>query len=159
MFHPPTLLRLISGNSEDTDPISCDSPKRSDPWFPYPSKLMFLLDTIDNLPRLRISSSFMRVLLWLLGEVGVQNVPSFDGLKKVQKWIQAEGVVPTIHWKSPKGNTFSFNNPCAIVTNVRHISKPLSPKLTSIFHLGLGKPHRRKAYMALSSYSKGWSHF
>jgi len=35
-------------------------------WFPYSSKLAFLLDTIDNLPQLHISMSFMKVLLWLL---------------------------------------------------------------------------------------------
>lgn len=90
-------------------------------WFPYPSKLALLLDTIDNLPRLRISTSFMKVLLWLLREVGIQNVPSFDGLQKIQKNLKTEKIVPTIHWKSPKGHTFSFNDPRAIVANVSHI--------------------------------------
>jgi hypothetical protein len=87
-------------------------------WFPYPSKLAFLLDTIDNLPCLRISASFMKILFWLLKEVGIANVPSFDGLKKVQKSLKGENIVSTIHWKSPKGHTFSFNNPHAIVANV-----------------------------------------
>jgi hypothetical protein len=87
-------------------------------WYPYPSKLAFLLDTIDNLPRLRISMSFMKVLLWFLREVGVRKVPSFDALRKMQIGLKSENIVPTVHWKSPKGHTFSFNNPCAIVANV-----------------------------------------
>jgi hypothetical protein len=95
-----------------------ETPDRT--WFPYPSKLALLLDTIDNLPRLRISASFMKVLLWLLREVGVPNVPSFDGLRKIQNGLKMEKIVPTIHWKSPKGHTFSFNDPRAIVANASH---------------------------------------
>lgn len=63
----------------------------------------------------------MKVLLWLLREVGVRNVASFNGLRKVQKSLKKENIVPTIHWKSPKGATFSFNDPRAIVANVSHI--------------------------------------
>ncbi|KAF8164946.1 hypothetical protein B0H34DRAFT_670909 [Crassisporium funariophilum] len=70
----------------------------------------------DNLPWLRISTSFMKVLLWLLKEAGVKHVPSFDGLQKVQKSLNRE-IVPTVHWKSPKGHAFSFNDPRAIVAN------------------------------------------
>ena len=99
-----------------------DKTKNSDQtWFPYPSKLAFLLDTIDNLPRFHISTSFIKVLLWLLWEVGVANVPSFAGLRKVQKSLKRENIVPTVHWKSPKGHAFLFNDPCAIVANVSHI--------------------------------------
>ena len=63
----------------------------------------------------------MKVLLWLLREVGVPNVPSFDKLQKIQKSLKTEKIVATIHWKSPKGHTFSFNDPRAIVANVSHI--------------------------------------
>jgi hypothetical protein len=88
-------------------------------WSPYPSKIMFLLDAIDNLPRLRVSGSFMKVLLWLLRELGIKHVPSFDALRKKQKLLREETGVPTIHWMSPKGNTYSFNDPRALVSNVK----------------------------------------
>ena len=99
-----------------TEPLD---PKASETWFPYTSKLEFLLDTIDNLPRLRLSASMMKVILWLLREVGVKHVPSFDRLRKVQKKVQEDGGVPTVHWMSLKGNAFSFNDLRAIITNVR----------------------------------------
>jgi len=79
---------------------------------------MFILDTIDNLPRLRISGSLMKVLLWLLKQVGVKHVPSFDALRKVQCKIREESGVPTINWMSPKGNAFSFNDPRTLIANV-----------------------------------------
>jgi hypothetical protein len=64
----------------------------------------------------------MKVLLWLLQEIGVPKVPSFDALKKIQKKIKKEHIVPTTQWMSPKGNAFSFNNPRAIIANVSFFS-------------------------------------
>ena len=87
-------------------------------WSPYPSKVIFLLDVIDNLPRLRISGSFMKVLLWLLCELGVKEIPSFDGLRKVQKSLREKQGIPTISWMTPKGNAFSFNDPRTLIANV-----------------------------------------
>lgn len=87
-------------------------------WFPYDSKLSFLLDAVDNLPRLRISGSLMRVLLWLLREVGVKKVPSYDALRESQKRLRKQSGVPTIPCVSPKGNVFSFNDPRTLIANV-----------------------------------------
>jgi hypothetical protein len=112
-----------------------------DAWHPYPTKLIFLLDTIDNLPRIRISSALMKALLWLLEELGVKNVPSFTALKKIQMNIRESVGIPTIHCKSSKGNAFSFNDPRALIANVSGIFllKQKTPRLTRIRMLRIGQ--------------------
>jgi len=60
----------------------------------------------------------MKVILWLLREIGVNTVPSFAQLQSIQKQINKEQIVRTVQWMSPKGNTYSFNDPTAIIANV-----------------------------------------
>jgi len=122
-------------------------------WYPYLSKLAFLLDTVNNLPRLRISSSLMKVILWLLQEIGVAKVPSFHHLRKIQKQIKEEGIVPTIQWMSPKGNAYSFNDPRAIIANVSGLNLNISCDL----HIkGLVESLCCKAHPMVPGSSKGW---
>ncbi|KAJ6612184.1 hypothetical protein B0H10DRAFT_2177449 [Mycena sp. CBHHK59/15] len=90
----------------------------SSEWFPYPSKMMFLLDTLDNLPRLRISNSLMRVFLWILKEARCKDVPSFDHLRRVQKQIRADCGIPSIPCMSPLGNVFFMNDPRSIIAQI-----------------------------------------
>ncbi|KAJ6632545.1 hypothetical protein B0H10DRAFT_1938140 [Mycena sp. CBHHK59/15] len=94
-----------------------NSSSSSSGWFPYPSKMMFLLDTLDNLPRLCISNSLMCVFLWVLKEAKCKDVPSFDKLRK--KFAQMQG------------NIFFMNDPKAIIA--KDWANPTTRKLIHLY--------------------------
>ncbi|KAJ7781880.1 hypothetical protein DFH07DRAFT_865022 [Mycena maculata] len=65
---------------------------------------MFLLDTLDNLPRLRV-----------LKEAQCKDVPSFDHLRKIQKQIQSDSGVLSIPCKSPLGSDWANPSTCRLI--------------------------------------------
>lgn len=110
-------------------------PKSTSEWYPYPSKMvlilrftspkylftvsqMFLLDTLDNLPRQRVSNSLMKVFLWILSEGGARDVPSLDALRNIQANLHTQGGVPTVPWTSSQGNVFHLNDIRTIISKV-----------------------------------------
>ncbi|KAF7296594.1 hypothetical protein HMN09_01066900 [Mycena chlorophos] len=110
------VQEMLDGLSFDEIPAT-DASQAKD-WYPYPSKVMFLLNAADNLPRLRISEAQMKLFLYILKECGVANVPNITSLRKFQKSLQSSGSgVPTVECKSVQGNIFHVNDVRRIIAN------------------------------------------
>lgn len=78
---------------------------------------MFLLDVLDNLPRLRLSSAQLRIILWIMKETGSRDVPSLYGLRQMQESLEMLAVKTEQH-QSSLGNTFFSNDINQIVAQV-----------------------------------------
>ena len=68
------------------------------------------LDMLDNLPRLRLSSSQLRMILWVMKECGAKDVPSFNGFRSMQAHIRKMTGVRSEAHKSDLGNVFYVND-------------------------------------------------
>lgn len=67
---------------------------------------MCFLDILDNLPRLRLSSSQMKMILWIMRECGARDVPSFQAFRKMQTHVRDLCGVKTDPSTSDLGNVF-----------------------------------------------------
>lgn len=65
---------------------------------------MMLLDILDNLPRLRMSSNHFHLVLWILKECSLKNVPSYSSFRKMQSNLKK------LCGSSPKSYTSSIGN-------------------------------------------------
>ncbi|KAJ7197752.1 hypothetical protein GGX14DRAFT_573901 [Mycena pura] len=109
---------MLDALSADWDASETIAISDSDAWYPYASKLMFLLDAVDNLPRLRISESLMKLFLYILKEVGVKGVPSITALRKFQDSLRQNGSgVPSIRCTSVQDKIFYVNDIRKLVAN------------------------------------------
>jgi hypothetical protein len=69
-----------------------------------------LLDIVNNLPQLRLSSSQFKIILWLLKQCRVPEVPSYDSFRKLQNSLRTTcGSEPTPQTSS-LGNEFSVDD-------------------------------------------------
>ncbi len=82
---------------------------------------MFLLDVIDNLPRMRFSEAEMRIIIWLLSELGCKGVPSFYMLRKTQQHLRERCSNPTTQVRTTLGNVMYAND---IVSGIAKVSAP-----------------------------------
>ncbi|KAF8494495.1 hypothetical protein JB92DRAFT_3126914 [Gautieria morchelliformis] len=92
------LRERVSHLSQDSD------------WYPYENKTLFLLDLLDNLPRLRLSQRHMQMFLWVLSESGAHDVPSLYALCETQARLRKFGGVTTKRFESSLGNVMYLND-------------------------------------------------
>jgi hypothetical protein len=79
---------------------------------------MFMLDLLDNLPRLRLSDDHMKTILWIMKECKTPNVPSFSALRKKQATLTHEvNISPRMH-TSALGNKYYMNHPIDLLALV-----------------------------------------
>ncbi|KAJ7466179.1 hypothetical protein B0H11DRAFT_1733316 [Mycena galericulata] len=71
---------------------------------------MCYLDILDNLPRLRLSSSQLKMILWIMSQCGAKDVPSFNAFRAMQVHIRKMTGVRSEAHKSDLGNLFYVND-------------------------------------------------
>ncbi|KAJ7037048.1 hypothetical protein C8F04DRAFT_1232758 [Mycena alexandri] len=84
-------------------------------WFPHGSRTMFMLDLLDNLPRLRLSDDHLKAIIWVMRECRTPNVPSFSLLRKKQESLTREVGVTSQQHTSSLGNHFYMNHPSKLL--------------------------------------------
>ncbi|KAF7314261.1 hypothetical protein MKEN_00898700 [Mycena kentingensis (nom. inval.)] len=71
---------------------------------------LMLLDILDNLPRCRFSGTQMSLFLRFAHALGVPNIPTLKGLRKVQQQLQTSCFTEPIKVQSFLGNVFYVND-------------------------------------------------
>ncbi|KAJ7752333.1 hypothetical protein B0H16DRAFT_1723687 [Mycena metata] len=79
-------------------------------YVPYPNKVSMLLDILDNLPRLRMSSNQLKMILWILTECNVLNVPSYAAFRAMQDRLRILCGSEPKAYTSSNGNRFFVND-------------------------------------------------
>ncbi|KAJ6615575.1 hypothetical protein B0H10DRAFT_2164804 [Mycena sp. CBHHK59/15] len=87
-------------------------------YSPYPNKVCpltwlayhMLLDILDNLPRLRMSSNQFKMILWILKQCNVSNVPSYNSFRKMQDKLRNLCGSEPKSYTSSVGNRFFVND-------------------------------------------------
>ncbi|KAF5352908.1 hypothetical protein D9758_007948 [Tetrapyrgos nigripes] len=107
-------LVFADEDAERTDD-GFDAGSQSSDWFPHMSKTMFMLDLLDNLPRLRLSDDHLKSILWVMQMCGTPDVPSFSALRKTQASIASMFKMEPKHHLSALGNHFFMTHPAKLI--------------------------------------------
>ncbi|KAJ7765114.1 hypothetical protein B0H14DRAFT_3510261 [Mycena olivaceomarginata] len=83
---------------------------RNSEYHPYPSKTAMLLDVMDNLPRCRFTSAQMSLVIHFAKQLSMPDVPSLQGLCKIQQKLQSSCGSKPAKTQSHLGNIFYMNN-------------------------------------------------
>ncbi|KAJ7607052.1 hypothetical protein FB45DRAFT_1040587 [Roridomyces roridus] len=105
----------IADESDDEEEFGFARIDEEEAWFPHGSRTMFMLDLLDNLPRLRLSDDHLKAIIWVMRECQTPNVPSFSVLRRKQASLTRElGITSELHTSS-LGNHFYMNHPAKLL--------------------------------------------
>ncbi len=79
---------------------------------------MFLLHCFMNTPHFRLPVPVRRLLLWVMGECGVRDVPSLQAYQCLEEKLRKQCGVKTEAQKSEQGNIFYTNSITDLVCRV-----------------------------------------
>ncbi|KAJ3859039.1 hypothetical protein EV359DRAFT_75733 [Lentinula novae-zelandiae] len=65
---------------------------------------------LDNLPRLRLSSSHLKMILWIMRNSNPKDVPSYKTLREEQARLRNLCGIPSIQYKSQLGDIYYLND-------------------------------------------------
>ncbi|ESK89680.1 hypothetical protein Moror_8586 [Moniliophthora roreri MCA 2997] len=83
-------------------------------WVLHGSKTVFMLDLLDNLPRLQFSDDTIKAIIWVMKECGTPNVPTFTAFHMLQQKLDCSiGLTPE-HHTSSLGNYFYVLHPAKL---------------------------------------------
>lgn len=131
---------FISSDEEHDEITPKAYPQQTGPYYPYDSKVMAYLDMLDNLPRQRISDSVMQFVIAILRNCGVQNVPSFNKFRKVQREMAERHGIRQHQFHNPDGDDLYINDPRDLI--MADWSNPSVRKHMRLYpeHSTTGKP-------------------
>ncbi|KAK7472846.1 hypothetical protein VKT23_000953 [Stygiomarasmius scandens] len=92
------MCQYLTGITEKTD------------FSPYSSKTSFLLDILDNLPRLQLSTNHLKMIIWVMCNCNPNEVPTYKSFRQEQTNLQQASGVPSIMYKSQCGDIFYLND-------------------------------------------------
>ena len=104
---------------------------------------MFLLDTLDSMPRLQVSDGLMKIFLWVLKESGAPDVPSLGQLRAVQATLRDLSGIPSKAYTSAQKNLFWMNDIRSTVAHVCCLPLPQFPPALLTFYQDYANPHTR----------------
>ncbi|KAG8785327.1 hypothetical protein FRC12_017721 [Ceratobasidium sp. 428] len=92
-------------------------------WLPYKNKTRFLLDLLDSIPRLRLSTAHLKLIFWIMKEIERKDIPSLDTFRNMQKHLRKTTSIQSHRYRSVHGNVFEMMDVPQLVG--RDFSNPL----------------------------------
>ncbi|ETW79803.1 hypothetical protein HETIRDRAFT_48824 [Heterobasidion irregulare TC 32-1] len=79
-------------------------------WFPWPNKVVCVLDILRNLPRSLLSDTQMEIITWGMMNLGIDDLPSISSLKDTFGGLQQRYGIRTTRREGALGHVYYTNS-------------------------------------------------